>query len=322
VDEAAVKLQQHLQWREENLPVERSEVAEVLDAGRIVVLDIANAAGNPILVFNFKRLLEVDFRQEREMALHVRAAVYCAEELISRMPSGVFQWQAIINCSGVLMPPTAFMQHFEKVFRANYPERACKIILYPIPTAVVRMVEAAMWFVAAKTREKMSFVDGADSLCRAAGVGKEELSDELLAPEQLKVPEASAMPELPPGTVVIELAAGKKSAYSHAVGPSARVAWEVHTLESTIALGLRFLPTGVAVSEPREVMGTARVAEKAGDFAAEQGGVLEFSLDNSFSYLKGKTVIITVRDLVGGEAAAARSRTSSGTPSGSSSSGS
>merc|ERR1740121_3207674 len=156
---------------------------------------------------------------------------------------------------------------------------------------VVRFVEAAMWFVPANTREKMSFVDSPDRLCRAVGLGREELSDELLAPVQLKVPEASAMPEVPPGTFVFQLAAGKKTAHSHAVGPGARVAWEVHALESTVALGLRFLPTGVAVSEPREVLGPAR--------AAEQSGVLEFSLDNSFSLLKGKTVVITVRDLVG-----------------------
>jgi len=294
VDEAAVLLQRHLAWRQENLPVKRSEVEEVLQAGRVAVLDSPNADGHPVLLLNFRRLLQVDFSQERELTTHIRATVYCAEEMISRMPPGVNQWVAIINCAGIVLPPTAFLQSFTKVFRANYPERVLKIVIYPVPRMVVRFVESMMWFVPATTREKASFVDSPDILCKAAGLSMEQLPSELASPSDLRAP------EVPPGSAALEVAARKKSAHCHTVSSGARVEWEMHTLEHNVILGLRFLPTSGGTSEPQEILSPVRVAGKSGVFAAEQDGVLEFSLDNSFSYMKGKSVIITVRDLAAG----------------------
>ncbi|CAK0909989.1 unnamed protein product [Prorocentrum cordatum] len=192
-------LRRHLRWRRESLPVARGEVAEVLQAGGLAVLEGTSAAGHPVLLLNFRRLMEADFSQEGELARHIRAAVYCAEEMLSRMPPNVSQWVSIINCTGIMMPPSAFLQGFQQTFKANYPERCHRIILYPIPRLIARVIQGAMQWVPANTRDKMSFVASLDDVCRAAGLAREQLPEHLLDPRPLPAPPgALAAPEAPP----------------------------------------------------------------------------------------------------------------------------
>jgi hypothetical protein len=195
MESAATHLREHLKWRTSNLPVPRSEVAQVLDADKVSVLDGLTSGGNPVLVLNFKQLMQADYTNEKELSMHVRATVYCAEEMIRRMPPGVNQWVALINCSGIMMPPTTFLNAFSQAFKANYPERVQTIVVYPVPTFVVRFVESMTKLLPERTRKKVTFSADLDGLCRELGMERELLSDSMATPaskvqstESMKLP--------------------------------------------------------------------------------------------------------------------------------------
>merc|ERR1712039_1090920 len=100
------------------------------------------------------------------MGRHVRAAIYCAEEMIANMPPGVDQWITIANCANITMPPQKFLKEWSKVFLANYPERVHKAIIYPVPKFVVQFVKSLISYLPTKTSDKFLLLDTVDGLCQ------------------------------------------------------------------------------------------------------------------------------------------------------------
>jgi len=175
---AAKMLETHLQWRTQNLPVTYDEVHEVLDQGRATLLG-SSCIGHPVWMLDLAKLLQVDWHQPGQMEMHIRAAVYCAEQMMASMDDHVDQWIAIVNCTGVRLPPMQFLKEFSAVFQSNYPNCACKILLYPVPQVLARIVNSFMSFVKKKTREKMIFVSTLEGLCTESGLPKDKLPIQL-----------------------------------------------------------------------------------------------------------------------------------------------
>mmetsp|Transcript_7240 Transcript_7240/g.16380 ORF Transcript_7240/g.16380 Transcript_7240/m.16380 type:complete len:337 (+) Transcript_7240:78-1088(+) len=284
VDDAAVMLQAHLQWRAQNLPVKREEIQHVLDDRKVAVLG-SGAGGRPIFMLNFLKLLEVDWTQPGMMDQHIRATVFCAEEMIASMPEGVDQWIAVINCIGIRAPPMEYMQEFNKVLQANYPERAHKIVLYPVPRVIVKLVQSFMWFVPERTREKVSFVSSLDGICEETGLDRGQLP-----PELLRLPSEFEALE---GTSAMEVGAGKKEVHRHKLEAGKSAKWSFHVLEHSVNFELRYLAEGTS-GDGEEVTTLARVKEGSGEYSATCDGVLEMRFDNSFSYMTGKSLLVSV----------------------------
>lgn len=302
VDAASVMLQESLRWRSANLPVLHDEVADVLSERKIVMLG-PGAGGRPVFALNFQKLLGEDWGDQDVLQKHVRAAVYCAEEMVTSMPEGVDTWIAVINCNGIRGPPALFMAELTKVLKGNYPERAHSIVMYPVPHIIAALVQTMMTIIPEKTRNKVCFVSSLEDLCNETGLPVDRLPAELLG--------TSPDMEVLEGAVAVEVAAGKTGAHSHRLSAGDSVRWEFSVLDHTINFRLRFaadagtaLDGGDAGPTPRggsaNAAGAAYIAEEleragegSGNFTAEMDGALEFAFDNEFSYMRGKSIVLS-----------------------------
>mmetsp|Transcript_43306 Transcript_43306/g.122426 ORF Transcript_43306/g.122426 Transcript_43306/m.122426 type:complete len:366 (-) Transcript_43306:102-1199(-) len=312
LDGTTKMLQAHVNWRRENLPVSLEEVQPILDEGKFALLG-TGAERRPAFAIRFGPMLKVDFKQKGEMERHIRAAVYCAEAMIASMAPGVETWTAVIDCTGIRAPPQAYMQEFTKVMQANYPERAYKIVMYPIPRFIVTVVKTFMVMLPEKTREKaagasadgavvarerardastVSFVSSIADLCEETGVTQSALPESMLGQTDLEVLK---------GASVLELGAGKSSVHRHTVAAGDTVKWSFRVLEHNVGFELRFAAEeSSSPASPSSGAGagyslrkTDKVAEDMGEFTAEQAGALEFMFDNTFSYMRGKTIVVS-----------------------------
>lgn len=313
IDGAAAMLQSHLKWRTENLPVSVEEVQPILDKRKFVLLG-SGADGRPVFALNFSQLLQVEWREAGQMEKHVRAAVYCAERMIAGMPEGVEEWVAIVNCNGIRAPPAAYMAEFTKVMKANYPERAHKIVMYPVPKIIVTLVKTMMSIIPEKTREKVSFTSSLEGVCRETGLSMDQLPEEMAGtPADLEVLK---------GATAIETSAGKVAVHRESLSAGEFVKWEYRVIEHSVNFTMRFVAAPLEVAQAGSASPSAPASSKspgsatttkaavagagynviqleksqeASDtFSSDQPGTLEFSFDNSFSYLRGKRIVLSL----------------------------
>ena len=170
VDRAAVRLQTRLDWRVLNLPLNLAEVSAILDDRRVVVLDTADSDGRPVFMMNLAKMNKMIWKDEGEMTLHLKACVYCAEQMLAGMPGEHGTWTAIVNCSGTRAPPNSFLTEFTSVMKTNYPETTHKVIMHPIPSAIVMMITAMMVMMPEKKRKHKPslWIDSSESARRWA----------------------------------------------------------------------------------------------------------------------------------------------------------
>eukprot|EP00929_Paragymnodinium_shiwhaense_P052211 TRINITY_DN26158_c0_g2_i1.p1 TRINITY_DN26158_c0_g2~~TRINITY_DN26158_c0_g2_i1.p1 ORF type:complete len:378 (+),score=71.48 TRINITY_DN26158_c0_g2_i1:68-1135(+) len=288
VDEAAQLLQNHVKWRQEfGLPVPKDEVQPTLAERRIILLG-KGSTGRPVLMMNFGRLLEVNWSDPKEMHRHVRASVYAAETMVSNMAEGVEQWISVINCTGIRQPPAAFLREFTDVIKPNYPERAEKIVIYPIPRIVVRLAQSFIsTFIPEKTGQKVVFVHGLQDLCKETGLGTDQLPPELM--------DANSDAALMKNATIVEVPAGKKEVYRQELPAGTNIKWEFRVLEHTVSCKIRLIAQADK-SEVVELGCLERVEQASGGLDIEEASILELHFDNSFSYVRGKTVFVSVAD--------------------------
>lgn len=299
VDNAAVQLQKHLDWRAQNLPVDLVEVQAILDDRRVVVLDAVTSDGRPVFMMNLLKMSIVNWKDQSEMNLHLRACVYCAEQMLAGMPGEMGTWTAIVNCSGITAPPQSFLSQFSSVMKANYPETAHKVIMYPIPSLIVKLVTAMMVMMPERTRGKTIFLDRLDRVCEEAGLTAAQLPPELQGrPGDLEMMLDAAE--------VLEVTAGKVVSHQLPLKAGQQIKWEFRVVEHTINFEAKFSASTsaggeVAADAATRVAGQGftltqleRVTEGQGEHVAEHAGTLEFAFDNGFSYLRGKSMILSV----------------------------
>jgi len=289
VDGAAVMLSKTLAWRRENLPVTWDEVRPVMETGVMEMLD-DNAEGHAVWLINLRRLLLVDWSQDAQMHAHIRASVYCAETMANRCAKGT--WIAVVNCTGIRMPPHVFMTEFAKVLQANYPGRLHQMLMYPVPRFIVGVVKSFMVMLPAGTSKKVAFLSSFEDLSRQTGLSQKQLPDELADP---------TAPEALKGARLLEIPAGKTDAHTHFLATGRSVEWSFRVVDHTVKFHLGF----IAGKDQVDVPGTAaaeavdtlidedRVEELAGEFTAKSDGILKFTFDNSSSYFQSKSVILS-----------------------------
>merc|ERR1712232_776391 len=96
VDDAEAMSRKSLQWRSDNLPISREEVQPIIDDGKVVMMG-AGTGGHPVFSLCLAKLLSVDWSQEGLLEAHIRAAVFCTEEMVASMPEGVETWIAVVD---------------------------------------------------------------------------------------------------------------------------------------------------------------------------------------------------------------------------------
>jgi len=170
-------LTEHLKWRKETLPVQRTPAIErVLESGRIRAL---RRGKEPVLCVDFKwgSFLLDDFKDDDVIA----AQVLLCEEVLAEADAacGPDEAAQYITVSTGGPPPMPFVKKVVPVFDINYPERTKKAIIYPIPTILAYVAWAILKFVPERTRNKFSLLSEEEDLCRESGLTPEELPEDL-----------------------------------------------------------------------------------------------------------------------------------------------
>lgn len=163
VPKAVAMYRAHLDWRSKTLPIPYDSVRDTLAARKFYMLDEKDSQGRPAIFYCFRRFKEVDYVVEDE----IRALLYVLEEQIlpSFGPSlETQQMTVLLDVSGITSPPLRFLQSMNSVMEANYPERLFRLIMFPVPGWLQRMIKATLLFVDKATRDKFAYVNDVESL--------------------------------------------------------------------------------------------------------------------------------------------------------------
>lgn len=170
-------LTDHLKWRKETLPVERTPaINRVLESGRLRILRKGKL---PVLCVDFMwgNFLLDDFKDDDIIAAQV---ALCEEALAEAdAASTPDQPGQYITVSTGGPPPMAFVKKIVPVFDINYPERTNKAIIYPIPTILSYIAWAILKLVPERTRKKFILLSEEDDFCKETGMSPEELPEDL-----------------------------------------------------------------------------------------------------------------------------------------------
>lgn len=178
-DEAAVvaMLEEHKKWRSATLPIEKSPAIErVLESGRIRVL---RRGREPVVAVDFmwgKFLLD-DFNEDDIIA----AQFFTLEDIIAEADAAGPEDQPAqyIAVSTGGPPPTAFIKKISPLFDVNYPERAGKGIIYPIPRWMKYVADVILLLVPKRTRDKFIMLAEEEEFLQETGMKSEELPETL-----------------------------------------------------------------------------------------------------------------------------------------------
>mmetsp|Transcript_5944 Transcript_5944/g.10218 ORF Transcript_5944/g.10218 Transcript_5944/m.10218 type:complete len:245 (-) Transcript_5944:93-827(-) len=165
LDKAGTMYEAHLKWRSEALvwtDDDREAIRKTLSSRRFYVLDERDANGRPIVYFCFHRFKDGCYDIEEELRAYV---FLIEEEVIPKLngtPDG--KWTVLCDVSATRKPPMSFLTKSNKLLADNYPERLCRLVMFPVPSFVKTIIQGMLYFVDAETRSKFTFVSDVNCL--------------------------------------------------------------------------------------------------------------------------------------------------------------
>lgn len=170
-------LKEHLKWRKETLPIERSaEIDRVMESGRIRAL---RRGKNPIILVDFMwgQFLLDEFTEDQI----IKAQFYLLEDVLAEAdalcPADEPAQYIAVSTGGP--PPTPFIRKISPLFDINYPERCASAIIYPIPRWMKYVADAILLILPKRTREKFLMYAEEEQLLEKTGLTADELPEDL-----------------------------------------------------------------------------------------------------------------------------------------------
>lgn len=159
-EKAAAMYEAHLGWRAEELnwtDDERRKIQTTLSSRKFYVLDGRDAGGRPVVYFCLRRFADGSYDIEEELRAYV---FMIEEEIIPSLDEGTDgTWTVLVDVSGIRMPPLSFLKRSNEIFANNYPERLNRLVMFPVPGFVKKIIRGMLHFVDPETREKFAFVN-------------------------------------------------------------------------------------------------------------------------------------------------------------------
>ena len=198
--QAMSMIQAHERWRQDYFPIDLTQpsLQRLLKSRAVAEIDIepdndegdARTAG-PVVYIDFAKLNEMELESEtynEALAEDVaRAFVLYNETLLRRSPDPrqpktcqfVDMTGFRLDMETVKRPYTfGVIKRLYATFEPNYPETLEKMVIYPVPRKLVRVVNAMLGFVNEYTRKKFIITDDLFQVCKELGWNLAEIETE------------------------------------------------------------------------------------------------------------------------------------------------
>ncbi|KAL7447807.1 hypothetical protein ACHAWC_000122, partial [Mediolabrus comicus] len=159
VPEAMTMIQGHERWRNDFFPIDLTDpnLQRVLRAHAVSEVDIGEDDKAAVVYIDFSKLQQMVGTDENSLLNVVQAFVIYTETLLSRSPDPRSpKTSQFIDLTGVNLKQGFRVNLLKKLYRTfepNYPETLERMVLYPVPKALVSVVNAMLGFVNEHTRK-------------------------------------------------------------------------------------------------------------------------------------------------------------------------
>lgn len=197
VPAAMTMIQAHERWRNEFFPIDLTQTSlqRLLKCHAVSEIDVASANNNnteenncdggegdtpaPVVYIDFAKLQSMGAESETLSKDVVHAFVVYTETLLSKSPDPRSpKTSQFVDLTGVslrdgLQP--GVLKKLYATFEPNYPETLEKMVLYPVPRIMVKVVAAMLSFVNEQTRKKFIITDDLELVCSQLGWDMKEI---------------------------------------------------------------------------------------------------------------------------------------------------
>lgn len=181
VPEAMTMIQGHERWRNDFFPIDLTDtnLQRVLRAHAVSEVDIGEEDKAAVVYIDFSKLQQMVGTDENSLLNVVQAFVIYTETLLSRSPDPRSpKTSQFIDLTGVNLKQGFRVNLLKKLYRTfepNYPETLERMVLYPVPKALVSVVNAMLGFVNEHTRKKFVITDDLFVVCKELGWNLKEI---------------------------------------------------------------------------------------------------------------------------------------------------
>lgn len=185
VPEAMTMIQGHERWRNDFFPIDLTNptLQRVLKAHAVSEVDIAEGDHAAVVYIDFAKLqmmaVEESSNSESLSMDVVQAFVVYTETLLARSPDPRRpKTSQFVDLTGVNLKQgfkVTILKKLYRTFEPNYPETLEKMVMYPVPKALVSVVNAMLSFVNEHTRKKFVITDDLFVVCKELGWNLKEI---------------------------------------------------------------------------------------------------------------------------------------------------
>lgn len=178
VPEAMTMIQAHERWRNDFFPVDLTQpsVQKLMKAHAVSEVDIGEGDHAAVVYIDFAKLQMMAVENSLDV---VQAFVVYTETLLSRSPDPRSpKTSQFVDLTGVNLKQGLRVNVLKKLYRTfepNYPETLEKLVLYPVPKALVSVVNVTLSFVNEHTRKKFVITDDLFVVCKELGWNLKEI---------------------------------------------------------------------------------------------------------------------------------------------------
>jgi len=163
-DAACEMFVQHLEWRKNTFPIERTEKLQAaLDSGRFNIVG-TDSHERPVIAVNFMwgKFAQDDLNEDDLLKAYV---IFLEEKVLLPVEEATGDEELIYIFAGG-PPSTGLLRNLEACASLNFPERLRMALVAYVPFSVAAVVNGLLWFLPSRTRDKFRLIDTeASSMC-------------------------------------------------------------------------------------------------------------------------------------------------------------
>lgn len=293
LDDASHRIEEHSEWRRENLPIERTEeVSKLLNSARFRWLGF-NREKQGVAVFNSMR---GNFADGASSGAVRSACLAYLEDVLAKIdaePDSKFGYiQIIVN--GI--PPLLVAREMAPVVGGNYPGRLSKCITV-LPTALQPIGQGLISFLKEGVKKRVAFASTKDQILELANLDPESWPEDL-DPDSWNTDQEWWSDTRPSGEHVqyvrqcIEAGKAEQIEVKVTSKTDTNTSYEVMVEEGDIDVSVVFeVEEGVAELDTQRLTAENNMT---GSVDPEWTGVIRFELDNTYSWFTRKAVTAMV----------------------------
>lgn len=200
---AMMAMQQHEAWHSDFFPIDLTSprLQKLLKAHAVSEIDVVSSSSSttssdtgiaPVVYIDFAKLqsmattgtVTAGASENKIVSSNdvIQAFVIYTETLLNKAPDPrspklcQFVDLSGVNIKAGIQP--GILKKLYGTFEPNYPETLQKMVLYPVPRIMVRIVDAMLSFVNEHTRKKFIITDDLGLVCRELGWNWKEITEE------------------------------------------------------------------------------------------------------------------------------------------------